>query len=114
MSAYCPLGNKGPLCAVCADGFRKGVTGSCVACDAQSRMEVADLLPVILIGLFVMLALAVCCTLRSLALTPLPAHAPKPRSSSLDGLCLATTRTPCVAHHCCRCVTSGVTPSLAS
>ena len=64
MSTYCPVGNMGPLCAVCADGFRRGVAGSCVACEDQSSMEVADLLPVVLIGLFVLLAVVACCTLR--------------------------------------------------
>ena len=56
-SAYCPLGNTGPLCAVCAEGFRKSVAGSCVVCEDQSSMEVADLLPMVL----VLLALLACC-----------------------------------------------------
>ena len=59
-SASCAEGHTGPLCAVCADGYRHGSQGGCVACSGGDAIEFADVLPM-LIMLSVLVPLVVAC-----------------------------------------------------
>ena len=62
-SAFCADGHTGVLCAVCADGYRPGSQGGCVACSGGDAIEFADVLPmVIVLGVVIPLVLACCRT----------------------------------------------------
>eukprot|EP01050_Picozoa_sp_SAG11_P002364 SAG11_NODE_118_length_15921_cov_30.283448_3_plen_550_part_00 len=47
----CGIGYTGPLCAVCAQGFsRKGLHGTCSACDSGSSVNTLAMIVLILVG----------------------------------------------------------------
>ena len=67
MSTYCPIGNAGPLCAICAEGYRSGNAGGCISCagnDNDTPLELVDILPILLVGLVIVLLLLGCCYRR--------------------------------------------------
>ena len=61
LSLYCPPGSTGPLCAVCADGFRRTNQDGCVVCGGG--MPFADLLPLLVVVVVLGPFLFVCCSL---------------------------------------------------
>ena len=67
VSSYCPTGNAGPLCAICAEGYRTGNAGGCLPCAANSNdtpLELVDILPVLIVGLVIVFLLLGCCYRR--------------------------------------------------
>ena len=78
-SAYCAEGHTGPLCAVCADDYRRGSKGGCVACSGGEAIEFADLLPMILVlGVLIPIVCACCRTaIRRRRTRPSDANAAK-------------------------------------
>lgn len=46
--AYCAEGSTGPLCAVCAAGYRSQKSGGCVACEGGS-LDFSDVLPLVIL-----------------------------------------------------------------